>query len=155
MTPARLIFRQLFDPLAFTGDAVLIRGCGRTDFQQGSAPMLYRSVREQVFSLPDGCLLYPAHDYSGLTASSVGEERMFNPRLGGQILEDDFVGYMKHLGLAHPKMIEVAVPANLRCGRVAEAAVAEEPAWAPLMYTFSGIARFRAYFPTVKLVSPA
>jgi glyoxylase-like metal-dependent hydrolase (beta-lactamase superfamily II)/rhodanese-related sulfurtransferase len=125
--------------MAFTGDAVLIRGCGRTDFQQGSAPALFRSVREQVFSLPDSCLLYPAHDYCGLTASSVGEERIFNPRLGGQILEEDFVGYMKHLGLAHPKMMEVAVPANLCCGRVAEAAAAEEPDWAPLTYTFSGI----------------
>jgi glyoxylase-like metal-dependent hydrolase (beta-lactamase superfamily II)/rhodanese-related sulfurtransferase len=123
--------------IAFTGDALLIRGCGRTDFQQGSAPALFRSVREQVFSLPDGCLLYPAHDYCGLTASSVGEERMFNPRLGGQILEEDFVGYMAHLGLAHPKMMEVAVPANLRCGRVADAG--EEPGWAPLTYTFSGI----------------
>jgi glyoxylase-like metal-dependent hydrolase (beta-lactamase superfamily II) len=123
--------------IAFTGDALLIRGCGRTDFQQGSAPALFRSVREQVFSLPDGCLLYPAHDYCGLTASSVGEERIFNPRLGGQILEEDFVGYMAHLGLAHPKMMEVAVPANLRCGRVADAG--EEPGWAPLTYTFSGI----------------
>src|SRR3990170_5570811 len=61
--------------MAFTGDAVLIRGCGRTDFQQGSARTLYRSVREQVYSLPDDCLLYPAHDYRGLTASSVGEEK--------------------------------------------------------------------------------
>jgi sulfur dioxygenase len=125
--------------MAFTGDALLIRGCGRTDFQQGSAHALYRSVREQVFSLPDGCLLYPAHDYCGLTASSVGEERLFNPRLGGQILEDDFVGYMTHLGLAHPKQMDVAVPANLRCGRVAVAAAGEEPGWAPLTYTFSGI----------------
>ena len=125
--------------MAFTGDAVLIRGCGRTDFQQGSAHALYRSVREQVFSLPDTCLLYPAHDYSGLTASSVGEERLFNPRLGGQILEEDFVGYMENLGLAHPKQMDVAVPANLRCGRVEHAAAGDEPAWAPLTYTFSGI----------------
>ena len=125
--------------MAFTGDALLIRGCGRTDFQQGNAQALYRSVREQVFSLPDSCLIYPAHDYCGLTASSVGEERMFNPRLGGQILEEDFAGYMAHLALAHPKMMAVAVPANLRCGRVAEAAAVEEPGWAPLTYTFSGI----------------
>ena len=60
--------------MAFTGDAVLIRGCGRTDFQEGNPHTLYRSVREQVFSLPEGCLLYPAHDYCGLTSSSVGEE---------------------------------------------------------------------------------
>jgi len=126
--------------MAFTGDAVLIRGCGRTDFQQGSPHALYRSVREQVFSLPEGCLLYPAHDYRGLTVSSVGEERMFNPRLGGQILEDDFAGYMNNLGLAHPKQMEVAVPANLRCGRVESAAAGGEDAdWAPLVYTFAGI----------------
>jgi len=122
----------------FTGDALLIRGCGRTDFQQGSAPTLYRSVRDQIFSLPDDCLVYPGHDYRGLAASSVGEEREFNPRLGGQILMEDFAGYMSNLGLAHPKQIDVAVPANLRCGRPAQAARAE-PGWAPLTYTFSGI----------------
>jgi sulfur dioxygenase len=124
--------------MVFTGDALLIRGCGRTDFQQGSAPRLYRSVREQLFSLPDDCVVYPGHDYRGLTASSVGEERNFNPRLGGHVLPEDFAGYMKHLGLAHPKQIDVAVPANLRCGRPEQAASAE-PDWAPLTYTFSGI----------------
>jgi sulfur dioxygenase len=125
--------------MAFTGDALLIRGCGRTDFQQGSATTLFHSVREQVFTLPDGCQLFPAHDYRGLTSSSVGEERIFNPRLGGQILEEDFVGYMAHLGLAHPKQIEAAVPANLRCGRPAQRAAAGGPEWAPLTYTFAGI----------------
>ena len=124
--------------MAFTGDALLIRGCGRTDFQQGSPHALFRSVKEQVFSLPDACLVYPAHDYRGLTASSVGEERAFNPRLGGQILEEDFAGYMNNLGLAHPKQMDIAVPANLRCGRPAQAARAEQD-WAPLTYTFSGI----------------
>jgi glyoxylase-like metal-dependent hydrolase (beta-lactamase superfamily II)/rhodanese-related sulfurtransferase len=124
--------------MAFTGDALLIRGCGRTDFQQGSAHALYRSVRERIFTLPDDCLIYPGHDYRGITASSVGEERKFNPRLGGQILVEDFAGYMRNLGLAHPKQIDVAVPANLRCGRPERAAPAE-PDWAPLTYTFSGI----------------
>lgn len=124
--------------MAFTGDALLIRGCGRTDFQQGSAHTLFRSVREQIFALPDDCLVYPGHDYRGLAASSVGEERRFNPRLGGQILVEDFAGYMSNLGLAHPKQIDVAVPANLRCGRPAREAPAE-PGWAPLTYTFSGI----------------
>lgn len=124
---------------AFTGDALLIRGCGRTDFQQGSADTLYRSIHEQVFTLPDHCLLYPGHDYRGLTVTSVGEEKLFNPRLGGQILRDDFVGYMNHLGLPHPKQMDIAVPANLRCGRPEQAV--EEPAdiWAPLTYTFAGI----------------
>ena len=131
--------------MAFTGDALLIRGCGRTDFQQGSPHALFRSIREQVFSLPEGCLLYPGHDYRGLTVTSVGEERMFNPRLGGQILEDDFAGYMNHLGLPHPKQMDVAVPANLRCGRVdvgAAAGAADSTGdadWAPLTFTFSGI----------------
>ena len=126
--------------MVFTGDAVLIRGCGRTDFQQGSARTLYRSVREQVFSLPEGCLIYPAHDYRGLTASSVGEEKLYNPRLAESVGEGDFVGYMEHLGLAHPKQMDAAVPANLQCGRPAEErARADEPDWAPLTYTFAGI----------------
>lgn len=126
--------------MAFTGDALLIRGCGRTDFQQGSAQALYRSVHEQLFSLPDACVIYPAHDYRGLTASSVAEEREFNPRLGGKVLEPDFAGYMNNLGLAHPKQMDVAVPANLQCGRVERAAGDEADAgWAPLTYTFAGI----------------
>ncbi|MDX1375726.1 MAG: MBL fold metallo-hydrolase [Burkholderiales bacterium] len=125
--------------MAFTGDALLIRGCGRTDFQQGDAHRLFRSVHEQIFALPDDCVLYPAHDYRGLTASSVGEERHYNPRLGGGVLEDDFVGYMRHLGLPHPKQIAVAVPANLRCGRPEDGgAPAGEPDWAPLTYSFAG-----------------
>jgi glyoxylase-like metal-dependent hydrolase (beta-lactamase superfamily II)/rhodanese-related sulfurtransferase len=126
--------------MAFTGDAVLIRGCGRTDFQQGSASTLYRSVREQIFPLPDECLIYPAHDYRGLTASSVGEEKLYNPRLAASVGERDFVGYMDNLGLAHPKQMDAAVPANLQCGRPQDArAFADEPAWAPLTYTFAGI----------------
>jgi glyoxylase-like metal-dependent hydrolase (beta-lactamase superfamily II)/rhodanese-related sulfurtransferase len=126
--------------LAFTGDALLIRGCGRTDFQQGSPERLFRSVHEQIFSLPEACLLYPGHDYRGLTASSVGEERRFNPRLGGSSSQGDFAGYMRHLGLPHPKLIDVAVPANLRCGRPADGLPPpERPAWAPLNYTFGGI----------------
>jgi glyoxylase-like metal-dependent hydrolase (beta-lactamase superfamily II)/rhodanese-related sulfurtransferase len=126
--------------MAFTGDAVLIRGCGRTDFQQGSARTLYRSVREQIFTLPEDCLIYPAHDYRGLTCSSVGEEKRYNPRLAESVGEGDFVGYMEHLGLAHPKQMDAAVPANLRCGRPQdEGALAGDPGWAPLTYTFAGI----------------
>jgi glyoxylase-like metal-dependent hydrolase (beta-lactamase superfamily II)/rhodanese-related sulfurtransferase len=124
---------------ALTGDALMIRGCGRTDFQQGSPEVLYRSVHEKIFSLPDDCLLYPAHDYRGLTVTSVGEEKLYNPRLGGQILREDFVGYMNNLGLPHPKQMDVAVPANLRCGRPNESAQVPEQDWAPLTYTFAGI----------------
>jgi len=126
--------------MAFTGDCLLIRGSGRTDFQQGSAHSMYLSVRSQIFTLPSSCLLYPAHDYRGLTVTSVEEERRFNPRLGGDIGEQDFTGYMKNLGLAHPKQIDVAVPANLKCGQPEVAqADAGEPAWANLTYTFGGI----------------
>ena len=124
--------------MAFTGDALLIRGCGRTDFQGGDARTLYRSVREQIFSLPDRCLIYPGHDYRGLTVTSVGEEKLYNPRLAESIGEGDFVGYMSHLGLAHPKQMEVAVPANLKCGKPPTTTTAD-PDWAPLTYTFAGI----------------
>ena len=125
---------------AFTGDCLLIRGAGRTDFQQGDAVGLYRSVCSQIFSLPDACLLYPGHDYRGLTVTSVAEERRFNPRLGGQLSEADFAGYMNNLGLAHPKQMDIAVPANLKCGRPDDSqSLAAEPGWAPLNYTFAGI----------------
>jgi glyoxylase-like metal-dependent hydrolase (beta-lactamase superfamily II)/rhodanese-related sulfurtransferase len=126
--------------MAFTGDCLMIRGSGRTDFQQGDPGAMFRSVREQIFSLPDSCLLYPAHDYRGLTVTSVGEERRFNPRLGGEIGEGDFTGYMKNLRLAHPKKMDVAVPANLKCGRPdSDPDIAAEPSWAHLKYTFAGI----------------
>jgi sulfur dioxygenase len=126
--------------MAFTGDSLLIRGCGRTDFQQGSPAALYRSVREQILSLPATCLLYPAHDYRGLTVTSVGEELRYNPRLGGQVDEADFAGYMNNLGLPHPKLMDIAVPANLRCGKPdGQADLPLEPSWAPLTFTFSGI----------------
>src|SRR6201997_3837743 len=126
--------------MAFTGDCLLVRGSGRTDFQGGDPGAMYRSVRQQIFSLPDACLLYPAHDYRGLTVTSVGEERRFNPRLGGEIGEGDFTGYMKNLRLAHPKQLDVAVPANLRCGRPESGvAITAEPSWATLRYSFAGI----------------
>ncbi|MBU6257551.1 MAG: MBL fold metallo-hydrolase [Burkholderiales bacterium] len=126
--------------LAFTGDSLLIRGCGRTDFQQGSPQRLFRSVREQILSLPPDCLLYPGHDYRGLTVTSVAEELRYNPRLGGDANESDFAGYMNNLGLPHPKRMDIAVPANLECGRPRDdAALPPEPQWAALNYTFGGI----------------
>src|ERR671934_592208 len=124
--------------MAFTGDALFIRGCGRTDFQNGDARTLYRSVRSEIFTLPDRCLIYPGHDYRGLTVTSVGEEKLYNPRLAESIGENDFVGYMTNLGLAHPKQMDVAVPANLKCGRP-EKTTTLDPDWAPLTYTFAGI----------------
>jgi rhodanese-related sulfurtransferase len=126
--------------LAFTGDALLIRGCGRTDFQQGSPATLFRSVQTQILSLPDTCLLYPGHDYRGLTVTSVAEERRHNPRLGGDADLNDFAGYMDHLGLPHPKLMDLAVPANLRCGRpTGDEAQAADPDWAPVSCSFGGI----------------
>ncbi|MEA3195158.1 MAG: sulfur dioxygenase [Betaproteobacteria bacterium] len=124
--------------IAFTGDALLIRGCGRTDFQQGDARTLFRSVRSQIFSLPDECIVYPGHDYRGLTMTSVGEEKLYNPRLAESIGEGDFVGYMEHLGLGHPKQMAIAVPVNLKCGKPEKTSTLE-PEWAPLTYTFAGI----------------
>lgn len=126
--------------MVFTGDALLVRGCGRTDFQEGNARQLFRSVRERLFGLPDECTVYPGHDYRGIAATSIGEEKRHNPRLAESIGEEDFVGYMTHLGLAHPKQMDVAVPANLVCGRPqGDSKIHENPAWAPLTYTFAGI----------------
>ncbi|XP_074539585.1 persulfide dioxygenase ETHE1, mitochondrial [Halichoeres trimaculatus] len=100
--------------MAFTGDALLIRGCGRTDFQQGCPKKLYQSVHQKIFTLPEHCLIYPAHDYLGQTVSSVAEERQFNPRLTKS--QDEFVDIMNNLNLPKPKKIDISVPANLVCG---------------------------------------
>jgi glyoxylase-like metal-dependent hydrolase (beta-lactamase superfamily II)/rhodanese-related sulfurtransferase len=124
--------------VAFTGDALLIRGAGRTDFQGGSAQALYRSIMGEIYTLPDQCLLYPAHDYRGLTCSSVGEEKKHNPRVATDRSERDFVGYMENLRLPHPKQIDVAVPANLECGHIELADELLETTWAPLRYTYAG-----------------
>lgn len=127
--------------IAFTGDALLVRGSGRTDFQQGDARKLYRSVHEQIFSLPDSCLLYPAHDYKGRTVTSVAEEKALNPRLGGGKTEDEFAKIMEELQLPRPKKMDVAVPANLQCGLPADPAVrAVQPErWAPVEVTSTGV----------------
>jgi sulfur dioxygenase len=98
-------------------------------------------VRAELFALPGACLVYPGHDYRGLTATSIGEERLHNPRLAESIGEQDFVGYMQHLGLAHPKQMDEAVPANLQCGKVegSRGFLEAKAEWAPLTYTFAGI----------------
>lgn len=123
----------------FTGDSLLIRGCGRTDFQQGSAQRLYHSIKDRLFTLADDCVVWPAHDYAGRTSSSIGEEKRLNPRIGGQANEDDFVGYMDNLRLPHPKKLDVAVPANLRAGRPADDQIPRPPDWAPVVTTYGGI----------------
>ncbi len=129
--------------MAFTGDALLIRGCGRTDFQGGDARSLFTSVRERIFTLPDATLLYPAHDYRGRTVTTVGEEKRLNPRVGVSHGADEFVALMQALRLEHPKRIDEAVPANLASGitEPEPAAASTDPAdgWAPLLRTQSGI----------------
>jgi glyoxylase-like metal-dependent hydrolase (beta-lactamase superfamily II) len=103
-------------PKVLTGDALLIDGCGRTDFQGGSAETLFRSVHDKIFTLPDDTLVYPAHDYHQRHVSSVGQERDRNPRLGGGKTVDEFVAIMTALDLPPPKKIAESVPANSRCG---------------------------------------
>jgi glyoxylase-like metal-dependent hydrolase (beta-lactamase superfamily II)/rhodanese-related sulfurtransferase len=123
----------------FTGDALLIRAAGRTDFQEGSARRLFESVQTQLFSLPDDCVVHPGHDYEGRTSSTIGEERRHNPRLGGGAKLEDFVGYMNNLGLPHPKLLDVAVPANMTAGRAAPGSSPAPPAWGPVAETYAGV----------------
>ncbi len=125
--------------MVFTGDVLLIRGCGRTDFQQGSAAKMYHSIKEVLFSLPDSCIVYPAHDYSGRTASTIGEEKDLNPRIGGQANENDFVGFMENMQLPHPKALDIAVPANLKGGKPEDDQLPKAPDWAPVITTYSGV----------------
>lgn len=103
----------------FTGDALLINGCGRTDFQQGSAEQLYDSITGKLFSLPPDTLVYPGHDYQGNTVSTIKQEVAKNSRLGGGRSREDFISIMHSLNLAYPKYIDQALPANHSCGLVA------------------------------------
>lgn len=107
-----------FSDRVFTGDALLIRGNGRTDFQEGSADKLYDSITKKLFTLPDETQVYPGHDYKGQTASTIGVEKKCNPRVGQGKSKEEFVQIMGQLKLADPKKIAIAVPANLKCGRI-------------------------------------
>jgi glyoxylase-like metal-dependent hydrolase (beta-lactamase superfamily II) len=109
-------FSYLVDGRVLTGDALLIDGCGRTDFQNGDAATLYRSVRERLFTLADDTLVYPAHDYQQRRVSTIAQERSRNPRLGGDRSLAEFVAIMRELKLPYPKFIDHAVPGNLDCG---------------------------------------
>lgn len=101
-----------------TGDSLLIRGCGRTDFQSGDAGTLYDHVVQRLFTLPETTWVYPGHDYKGQTVSTIGEEKHFNPRFVGKD-RDAFIQLMGTLNLPDPKKIAEAVPANQQCGQVA------------------------------------
>lgn len=103
----------------FTGDALLIDGCGRTDFQSGDAAMLYRSIHRSIFSLPDDTLVYPAHDYHHRHVTTVAQEKERNPRLSGRSC-DEFVTLMNNLKLEPPKKLAVAGAANRSCGNCPE-----------------------------------
>src|SRR5690606_23797982 len=100
---------------AFTGDASLIEGCGRTDLQQGDADALYQSVRENLFTLPDDTLVYPAHDYKDRYVSTIAQEKKRNPRLGRDKTLKECREIMANLNLPYPKFIDYAVPGNKQC----------------------------------------
>ncbi|WP_108649904.1 MBL fold metallo-hydrolase [Dongshaea marina] len=103
------------DGMLFSGDTLLIRGCGRADFQEGDPGALYDSVTKKLFTLPDETRVYPAHDYNGRTMSSIGEEKRWNLRLGQGRSREAFIEIMNHLNLPLPKKIKEAVPANQQC----------------------------------------
>jgi rhodanese-related sulfurtransferase len=132
--------------MVFTGDALLVRSAGRTDFQQGDAHRLFRSIRERI-----------------LTSSTVGEERLHNPRIGGGAREEDFVGYMDNLGLPHPKQLAVALPANMRSGEPEGGELPSQPDWGPVVVTYAGVseigpewvARHRGEVSVLDVRSPA
>jgi glyoxylase-like metal-dependent hydrolase (beta-lactamase superfamily II)/rhodanese-related sulfurtransferase len=105
----------LMNDRVFTGDTLLIRGTGRTDFQNGSARAQYESLFGKLLKLPEETMVYPAHDYKGDTVSTIGEEKRYNPRLQVKSI-DEYVELMGKLNLPNPKMMDVAVPANLRQG---------------------------------------
>lgn len=102
--------------LLFTGDALLIEACGRTDFQSGSAEVLYNSIHNKIFSLPDETLVYPGHDYEGRFITSVAQEKARNPRLGGGKSKQAFIKIMDELDLPYPRKLDFAVPGNELCG---------------------------------------
>ena len=104
------------DGVVFTGDTLLIGGCGRTDFQSGDAATLYDSITQKLFTLPDETLVYPGHDYAGFTRSTIGFEKLHNARLGNNNSKENFIKIMDSLDLPNPKYMDVAVPGNLSCG---------------------------------------
>ena len=120
--------------MAFTGDCLMIRGAGRTDFQQGDAKKMYSSIHDKLFKLPDECFVCPAHDYDGRNISTIG----------GGASENDFLGYMKNLNLPHPKKIAIALPANMRSGMPEDGIYPKQAAWGPVEESYDGILQISA-----------
>jgi glyoxylase-like metal-dependent hydrolase (beta-lactamase superfamily II)/rhodanese-related sulfurtransferase len=108
-------YSYLMGDRVFTGDTLLIRGTGRTDFQNGSSRAQYESIFNRLLKLPDETMVFPAHDYKGDTVSTIGEERRYNPRLQVRSV-DEYIELMANLKLPNPKMMDVAVPANMHVG---------------------------------------
>ncbi len=103
--------------MVFTGDTLFIRDVGRTDFQQGSNERMHDSITNKLFALPDDTKVYPGHDYNGQQMSTIAEEKAFNTKVGGSNTFDSFAAKMKAMKLGPPKKLDIAVPANLRCGQ--------------------------------------
>ncbi|MCK4840775.1 MAG: MBL fold metallo-hydrolase [Methylococcales bacterium] len=101
----------------FTGDSLLINGCGRTDFQQGDSATLYQTITEKLFTLPPDTLVYPGHDYNGITVSTIAQEKALNARLSSNKTQAEFISIMDKLDLVYPKYIDKALPANQACGQ--------------------------------------
>jgi len=106
----------LVDDMIFTGDLILVRGSGRTDFQSWSNRYMFKNVEEKIFTLPDTTTIYPAHDYNGFTSSTVWEEKLYNPRLKQTNTFHDFENIMDNLNLPYPKKLDMSLPANMKCG---------------------------------------
>lgn len=106
----------VIDGAAFTGDTLFVRDCGRTDFQLGSNEAMYHSLQRLLSDLPDETQIFPAHDYKGFSQTTIGEEKQFNVRVGGNRSYEDFESIMNSLNLPNPKKIDIAVPGNLKCG---------------------------------------
>ena len=102
----------------FTGDTLFIEGTGRTDFQEGSSSDIYDSIKNKIFSYPDNTIVYPCHNYSGFLNSTIGHERKFNPNVGDEIKKNIFLENEQKKNRPYPKKFDIAVPANLKCGKV-------------------------------------
>lgn len=150
-TDGCLSFVDAEERFVLTGDALMIRGTGRTDFQQGDPSHLFHSIQRELFSLPESCLVLPGHDYSGRASSTIAEEKAFNPRIGGGASEIDFVGHLQNLELPHPRHIAEAVPANLISGRPEEGVYPSIGDWAPLVLTYAGVPEVKANWVATNL----